>query len=141
MVCSTKNATEQREVGTRRVGKEIFLTCKGLLKACHVNKSITCRQPHGEIYLIHLGGQLYKFGKSSNIVQRVKNHEAYFGGAEYDDIKRLYSAKVDINKLSAAEAAVKKFFQSSNWYCSTRLSSELCELDDGDLDQVKDFYD
>lgn len=116
-----KGEPRQSEAGTRRVQKEVFLTSKGLLKVCHASRALMCRQPYGEIYLIRLGDRLYKFGKSSNFKRRVKDHEAYFNGARYDDIEHVYSAKVDIDKLSAAETAVKKFLQASNCYRSARL--------------------
>ncbi|KAK1928954.1 Uncharacterized protein P3T76_015594 [Phytophthora citrophthora] len=121
--------------------QEVFLTFQGLIKACFLSQTLRCNKSHGEIYLISLGNRLYKFGKSCQVDQRVKVHEGYFGGAGYGNVDRVHCAKVDIEKLSYAETTVKNFLQTKGWYRSTQLSSELCELNDNDLEEVKQFYD
>jgi hypothetical protein len=131
----------ENERKKRGSSRELFFTAQGLYNYCRSSTILNCSASHGFIYLVHLGDEMYKFGKSWVLDSRLKKHKTTFKSAGFKDIRPVYSAKIDIKHLSAAEQAVKLYLQMHGWYRSTNYSSELCELDDNGLEQVKSCYD
>jgi hypothetical protein len=128
---------ERKKHGSRR---ELFFTARGLYNYCRTSKILNCSASYGFIYLVHLGEEMYKFGKSWGLDTRLKTHKRTFKSVGFEDIKPVYSVKIDIKHLSAAEQAVKSYLKMHGWYKSTSYSSELCELDGNGLEQVKSCY-
>jgi hypothetical protein len=129
---------ERKKHGSTR---ELFFTARGLYNYCRTSKILNCSVSYGFIYLVHLGEEMYKFGKSWVLDSRLKTHKRTFKSVGFEDIKPVYSVKIDIKLLGAAEQAVKSYLKMHGWYRSTRYSSELCELDGNGLEQVKSYYD
>ena len=124
--------------------KEMYLTYSGLMKVFHSSRSINCQQNYGYVYLIMLDSNdiIYKFGKTWNINLRTKDHVRYYASLGFNEIKLVKKAKIDIEKLSEAEAAIKRYLESRGSYLKTEYSDELGKIEsDNEYNDLIDFYD
>lgn len=124
--------------------KEMYLTYSGLIKVFHSSRSINCQQNYGYVYLIKLesNGTIYKFGKTWDINVRMRHHRGYYASHGFNEIKLVKKAKIDIEKLSEAEAAIKRYLESRGSYLKTEYSDELGKIEsDNEYNDLIDFYD